>query len=124
MPAQTSTQTSAQTSAQTSRRVSLRRALPALGFGAIVALGACTQPPTGTANLREASAAEVGACTYLTDIQMTPGVYGPLLAERGLANAYQKVRADAVQAGANTIVFDQATPGTQVYVVHAKAYRC
>ncbi|MEI4471298.1 hypothetical protein [Frigidibacter sp. MR17.24] len=103
----------------------MTRKITAAALAAALGLSACAQNPNAyaAAGLREAGPAEVGACTYLTDIQMTPGVYGPLL-QQGLTRARTKVRSDAVAAGANTIVFDQVTPGTQVYLVHAKAYRC
>ncbi|MEI4486935.1 hypothetical protein V8J36_12110 [Frigidibacter sp. MR17.14] len=103
----------------------MTRQITAATLAAAFVLCACAQNPAMVAGsaLREAGPSEVMACTYLTDIQMTPGVYGPLL-QQGLARARNKVKADAMQAGANTVVFDQAAPGAQVYLVHAKAYRC
>ncbi|MEZ5779952.1 MAG: hypothetical protein R3E44_16485 [Paracoccaceae bacterium] len=90
-----------------------------------VTVSACTQDPgfTGVSGVREASAAEVAQCTYVSDIRMTPGVYGAL-ATQGLKYARNKVMADARDAGANTVVFDQTTPGADIYQLHAVAYRC
>ncbi len=96
---------------------------PALAV--VIAVGACTQdagfaPPPG---VREATAAEVAACAYVSGIRMEPGVYGPL-ADQGLKYVRNKVLADARDAGANTVVFGQVTPGADVYAVTATAYRC
>ena len=90
-----------------------------------LALGACTSDPgfTGVAGVREAEAAEVAACAYVSNIGMTPGVFGPL-AEEGLAYAPKKVIQSALEDGANTVVFEKVTPGTMVTRVTATAYRC
>lgn len=92
---------------------------------AAAGMAACAQDPglVGVAGVREASAAEVAQCTYLTDIRMTPGLYGPL-AGQGLKYARNKILADARDAGGNTVVFDTVTPGADVYELHAVAYRC
>jgi len=94
-------------------------------LAAALALAACTTDPgiTGVSGVREARADEVGQCTYLTDIRMTPSVFGPL-ANQGQRYARNKIMADARDAGANTVVFDQATPGADIYQLHAVAYRC
>ncbi|MBC7140677.1 MAG: hypothetical protein H5U18_00695 [Rhodobacteraceae bacterium] len=87
--------------------------------------GGCTQDPgfVGVAGVREATAAEVGACAYVSDIRMTPGVYGAL-ADQGVKYARNKIMADAREGGANTVVFDPVTPGGDIYKLHAVAYRC
>lgn len=87
--------------------------------------GACTNDPgfTGVSGVREATQAEVAQCRYISNISMTPGVYGPL-ATQGLKYARNKVKADAQTSGADTVVFDQVTPGADVYEVKAVAYRC
>ena len=104
-------------------RILFSTACPVLGLAALVA--ACTSDPgfTGVAGVREATAAEVTACTYVTDISGSPSVYGPL-ATQGLKYMRNKIMADAQASGANTVVFDQATPGADVYKLHAVAYRC
>lgn len=98
-----------------------------IALGAVLAAGlaACTQDPgfVGVAGVREAAAAEVAACSYVTDIRMSPGVYG-VLADQGLKYARNTIMADARDAGANTVVFDPVTPGADVYEIHAVAYRC
>lgn len=98
-------------------------ALPVLAV--MTALAACTQDPgfAPPAGVREATAAEVTACAYVSDIRMEPGVFGPL-ADQGLKHARNTVLADARDAGANTVVFDQVTPGADVFSVTATAYRC
>lgn len=90
-----------------------------------VLVAACTQDPgfVGVMGVREADAGSVAQCTYVSDISMTPGVYGQL-ATQGLKYARNKVMAEAQAAGANTVVFDQTTPGADVYQLHAVAYRC
>lgn len=95
-----------------------------IATAAVVAAG-CTQDPgfTGVSGVREADAASVAQCSYVTDISTTPGVYGQL-ATQGLKYARNRVMAEAQAAGANTVVFDQATPGADVYQLHAVAYRC
>lgn len=101
-------------------------ALLLAGLTALPALAGCSQNPgfAGVPSVREADSYQVASCTYLTDIGMEPGVYGPLLAQQGLKYARNKVKADALNAGANTVVFDKVAPGADVWVVHAKAYRC
>ena len=86
-------------------------------------LAGCTMPQGRGAAVREATAAEVAACRYITDIRMTPGVYGPVLTEQALIYARTQVKSDAARAGADTIVF-AAQPGEIVYQVDAAAYRC
>ena len=100
--------------------------LPALPLLAAALLAACTQDPgfVGVPGIREAEPHEVTACSYLSNISMTPGVYGPLLAEQGLRYARNKLKEDAIAAGANTVVFEKVTPGTDVYQIRATAYRC
>ena len=90
-----------------------------------ITLSACTSDPgfTGVSGVREVTAQEISQCKYISDISMTPGVYGQL-ATQGLKYARNKVMAEAQAAGANAIVFDQATPGADVYQLHAVAYRC
>lgn len=88
-------------------------------------LAGCSKDPgfAGVPGVREADAAEVGACSYISDIDMRPGTYG-ILADQGLRYARNKVKEEAQSSGANTVVFDKVTPGSDVYLVHAKAYRC
>jgi hypothetical protein len=101
----------------------MRQGLTLAAVAALVA--GCTGQPgfTPVYGVREATPAEVAACRYISDISMTPGVYGPLAAP-GLKYARNSIMADALDAGANTIVFDQATPGTDIYKLHARAYAC
>ncbi len=91
----------------------------------VAALAACTSDPgfTGVSGVREAQATEVAGCRYLSNISMVPGVYGPL-ATQGLKYARNKIKADAQAAGADTVVFEQVTPGADVFKVNAVAYRC
>lgn len=93
---------------------------------AVVALAACTSDTgfTGVSGMNEAEASEVTQCGYVTDLRMAPGVYGPVLAEQGLRYARNKIMADAQRAGADTVVFDKVAPGSDVYEIHAVAYRC
>ncbi len=97
----------------------------ALGAALAASLLACTRDPgfVGVAGVREATAAEVAACTYVSDIRMRPGTYG-LLADQGVKYARNTIMADARDAGANTVVFDSVAPGADVYQLHAVAYRC
>ncbi|MDW4548796.1 hypothetical protein R5H32_05455 [Defluviimonas sp. D31] len=88
-------------------------------------LAGCAQDPGffGTAGVRDASAAEVVQCAYVTNIRMAPAAYGPL-AGQGVKYARNRMMADARDAGANAIVFDPVTPGADVYELNAAAYRC
>lgn len=103
----------------------MRKKLAPIGLVVLAAVAGCTSDPgfTGVPGVREAEATEVAACAYVSNIGMTPGVFGPL-AEEGLKYARNKVKEEALQAGANTVVFDKVTPGTEVYRVTATAYRC
>lgn len=89
-------------------------------------LAGCTNDPgfTGVSGVREAQAGEVLACSYVSDISMRPSLYGPVLGQEALKYARNTILAEALDSGANTVVFDQATPGADVYKLHAKAYRC
>ncbi|WP_343081983.1 hypothetical protein [Ostreiculturibacter nitratireducens] len=96
-----------------------------LPIAALGALAACNDPGfTGVNGVQDALPDQVASCTYVTDIRMTPGVYGPVVTDKALMYARNKVMADARDAGANTVVFDPVPPSGEVYMVHAKAYRC
>ncbi|MCV2863813.1 hypothetical protein [Defluviimonas sp. WL0075] len=90
------------------------------------ALAGCTNDPgfRGVIGVREARAEDVLACRYISDISMRPSLYGPVLGQQALKYARNTIMADALDSGANTVVFDQATPGSDVYKLHAKAYSC
>lgn len=108
------------------RRIALGAPQAAVLAVALAAgLAGCMRDPgfTGVAGVREATAAEVAACTYVSDIRMKPGTYG-LLADQGVKYARNTIMADARDAGADTVVFDSVTPGADVYELHAVAYRC
>ena len=100
------------------------KSLTILAMGSAVLAG-CTSDPefVGVPGMREASAAEVGQCRYVTDIRSKPGVYG-VLAAQGLRYARNQALATAQEAGANTVVFDPLAPGEQPYELHAVAYSC
>jgi len=89
----------------------------------LAGLAACTMPEGPGATVREATEAEIAGCRYITDIRMTPGVYGPVVTEQALSLARMRVKSDAARAGADTIVF-AAPAGATVYQVEAAAYRC
>ncbi len=101
----------------------MHKILAVLAIGGVLA--GCTDDPgfTGVSGVREATQSEVGQCKYVMDISGRPGVYGPLL-QQGLKYTRNSIMADAQDAGANTVVFDQVTPGAAVYKLHATAYTC
>lgn len=87
-------------------------------------LAGCDDPGfKGVPDVREATAGEVGMCRYVSDISDRPGVYGPLLSE-GIKYAHNSIKAMAKDSGANTVVFEQVTPGADIYMLHARAYAC
>jgi len=90
---------------------------------ALLLAGCTAMPGQQGATLREATAAQVGNCRYITDLTMTPGVYGPVVTEQALALARARVKDAARAAGADTIVFAQPM-GSAVYQIEAKAYLC
>lgn len=94
------------------------------GLGLVAALAGCGVPGQPGGPVREAGPAEVAACRYVTDITMTPGVYGPVLTERAIALGRARVKADARAAGADTVVFAPPPAGATVYLIEARAYRC
>lgn len=98
---------------------------PLAPLAALVALVACSNDPgfTGVSGIREITAAEAQTCRYIMGIRGTPSVFGPL-AQQGLEYTRNRILADAKEAGANAIVFDPVSPGTQVYEVTATAYSC
>ena len=89
-------------------------------------LAGCTSDPgfRGVPGIREATAAEVVSFRYIVNISGKPSVYGPVLGPEGLKYTRNRILADARDAGANTVVFDQVTPGAEVYELHATAYAC
>ncbi len=97
----------------------------ALALAAAALSGCVTQDPgfRGVTGVREITADEARSCTYITDIVSKPGVYGPL-AQQGLEYARNKALDLAKQSGANAMVFETVTPGTQVYEIRGTAYRC
>lgn len=101
------------------------RKIAALAVLAAVTAG-CTNDPgfTGVSGVREAEAGEVLACRYISDISARPALYGPVLGQEALKYSRNTILADALDSGANTVVFDQVTPGSDIYKLHAKAYRC
>lgn len=99
------------------------RLFPALAAAAL--LTGCSDPGfRGVPSVRTAEASEVGACRYITDVRMRPGVYGPVLADQGVKYARNKVLESAKESGANTVVFEGVEPGGDVYLISAKAYSC
>jgi hypothetical protein len=96
-----------------------------IGLAFLAGLGACTPDPgfTGVPQVREARADEVAGCTYVSDISMKPGVYGPL-EERGAAYARNRIKADARDQGADNVVFREPKTGEDPYTIRATAYRC
>jgi len=90
---------------------------------ALLLAGCTAMPGQQGATLREATAAQVGNCRYITDLTMTPGVYGPVVTEQALALARARVKDAARAAGADTIVFARPM-GSAVYQIEAKAYLC
>lgn len=96
---------------------------------ALVAAGALTGCVTddpgfrGVTGVREITEAEAASCTPITDIRATPGVYGPL-AQQGLQYARNQALDLAKESGANAVVFRPVSPGSPVYEIRARAYRC
>lgn len=102
----------------------MHRMAGAVTIGLVVA--GCTNDPgfTGVPDVREAMAAEVTQCRYVSDITGTPSVYGPILGPEGLKYTRNQVKDEARKAGANTVVFDLVPPGAELYQLHAKVYAC
>lgn len=92
---------------------------------AFVALAACSDPGfRGVQGVRVAMENEVGACRFVEDITMQPGVYGPILAQQGVKYARNKMLDQAGQDGANTVVFTEEVAGSTVVNISGKAYSC
>ena len=92
---------------------------------AVAALAGCNDPGfRGVQGVRVAQASEVGACRLVENIDMQPGVYGPILAERGVKYARNKMLDQAGKDGANTVVFTEHVAGSQVVNITGKAYSC
>ena len=99
------------------------RRVTAAAMAAVMVAG-CNDPGfRGVDGVRTAEANEVLACRYVSDIKMSPSVYGPL-ADEGLRYVRNKIMADAQTLGANTVVFEKVTPGLPVGEVRATAYTC
>ncbi len=104
--------------------VALYRWLGSAALAAALVAG-CTQDPgfVPVRGVDEITAAQAASCAYLLDIRMKPGVYGPL-ADQGVKYARNRVLADAKAAGGNAVVFKAVSPGTDLTVIEATAYRC
>lgn len=85
----------------------------------------CTRDPgfVPVSGVAEITGAQAASCAYLVDIRMKPGVYGPL-ADQGVKYARNSILADAKAAGGNAVVFKPVSPGTDLTLVEATAYRC
>jgi hypothetical protein len=89
-------------------------------------LAGCVAEKTGmvgVSGIREITPAEAQSCTLLTNVRSKPGVYGPL-ATQGIEIARNQALSSAKEAGANAVVFEQVSPGEQIYEVRLGAYRC
>ena len=96
------------------------------GAALAVSLVAGCAPDPGfvpVSGVAEITAAQAASCAYLVDIRMKPGVYGPL-AGQGVKYARNRVLADAKAAGGNAVVFKSVSPGSDLTLVEATAYRC
>jgi hypothetical protein len=88
-------------------------------------LAACNDPGfIGVGGVLAVEESEVAACRLVSNITMEPGVYGPVLAEQGLRYARNRVLEQARQDGANRVVFERVEPGSDVYLLRARAYAC
>lgn len=101
------------------------RNIPLLAVLSAVIFG-CTNDPgfTGVSGVREAAPGDVLACRYISDISARPALYGPVLGQEALKYSRNTILAEALDSGANTVVFEQVTPGSDIYKLHAKAYSC
>ena len=99
------------------------RRVAAMAMVAALAAG-CNDPGfRGVDGVRAAEASEVVGCRYVSGLKMTPSVYGPL-ADEGLRYVRNRIKSDAQNLGANTVVFEKVTPGLPVGEVVATAYSC
>ncbi len=78
----------------------------------------------GVPGIREAEAGEVTACTYISNVNVTPSVFGPVLGDQGVKYSRNQLKDEARKSGADTVVFDKVVPGAPIYKVSAIAYRC
>ena len=92
---------------------------------ALLALAACTPDPglVGVPGMRVATDDQIKGCTYVTNMTVTPSVYG-VLAEEGLRYSRNQLLAMARDSGADTVVFEVTPPGQPVYKVNGVAWRC
>lgn len=99
--------------------------ISAVLIGVLILSGCVTDDPgfRGVTGVREITAEEAAACTYVMNIRSKPSVYGPL-AQQGLRYSRNQVLDYAKSNGANAVLFDSVSPGTDVYEVKAAAYRC
>jgi len=98
---------------------------PALAAIGLAAVAACTEPSKWgeVPGVAEAAPGAVAACAYVADITMKPAAYG-VLEDEGRAYARYRIKQDARDGGANTVVFVAPRQGEDPYLVRATAYRC
>jgi hypothetical protein len=100
----------------------LRLALLAAAF----VLTAC-EPPfpiTDKSGVRVASPVEVTACNRRRVLTTTPGISGSIGRDKAMELARNETKANAADAGANTIVYQNGAPGSNDLFVRADAYFC
>ena len=92
----------------------------------ILGVSACqpASPLVDTSDVREATQVEVAACTPLSVLTTTTGVSGSIAQDKALEIARNETKANARDAGGNTIVYQNGAPGSDDLFVRATAYRC
>ena len=89
----------------------------------ILAAAGCTDPAYVAPPVREATQAEVAACTPIRTYRTPLEVFGPL-AEAAITDARRRTLISAAQDGADAVVFTPAPEGTVQTSVDAVAYDC
>lgn len=88
-------------------------------------LAGCSNDPgfAGVPTVRDAEQGEIAACRYVADLSIKPSLYGPF-ADAAVKYARNKLKEDAANMGANTVVFQKVDPGAMVTDLKATAYKC
>lgn len=85
----------------------------------------CSNDPgfAGVPTVRDAMQGEVAACKYVADLSIKPSLYGPF-ADAAVKYSRNKLKEDAANMGANTVVFEKVDPGAMITDLKATAYKC
>lgn len=94
-------------------------------LGGALALSSCTTAPeVDLSGVNEVSLAATAACTPVSVITTTTGVFGTIGIDKALELARNETKKKAREAGANTVAWENGGPGSNDPFVRARTFIC